>query len=134
MVPHKPKMSAILITVACLVFAIAGCKADPAKQKAAFLESGNKYVASGQFSEAIIQYKNALKIDGNSADLNYKLAEAYFQNQQYRESFLSLRKATDIDPNHVPALLLMGRFYLVTQQFQDALQSATTILQKHPDN
>jgi tetratricopeptide (TPR) repeat protein len=134
MVSHKPTKSAILITVACLLFAIAGCKADPAKQKAAFLESGDKYKTAGQFNEAIIQYKNALKIDGNSAEINYKLAEAYFQNQQYRDCFLALKKTTDIDPNHAPALLLMGRFYLVTQQFQEALQSAATILQKNPDN
>lgn len=131
----KAKMSGKFAIVLLLAVALlAGCFKDPAKQKADYLASAEKYVASEQYGEAIIQYRNALKLTPTDAKTQFKLGDAYFKNGQLREAFLSYRKAGELDPNMSAAKLAVAKFYLVTQQFQEALQVTSEVLKKEPDN
>src|SRR5437868_9705563 len=107
------KTARILLFALFASLAITGCKQDPEKQKAAFVSSAEKLVAEEKYSDAIIQYRNALKIDPKSSTINFSLGEAYFRNGQMREAFGAYRKATDLDPNNAKAQLATGRFYLV---------------------
>src|SRR5437868_9271489 len=103
----------LLILSATMLFAILGCTADPAKQKSDFVASAEKFMAAGKYSDAVIQYRNALKIEANSSVLNNSLGDAHFRNGQLRESFLAYKKATELDPANATAQLSMARFYLV---------------------
>src|SRR5437899_6417969 len=133
---HKmfSKRSCLLAVSALTLFAMMGCTADPAKQKSEFVASAEKFMAAAKYSDAVIQYRNALKIEPNSSPLNSSLGDAYFRNGQLREAFLAYKKATEIDPSNVGAQISMSHFYLVTQQFEEAMQIASTILTKNPDN
>jgi len=127
------KKSAILFVVSVAMLVAQGCLKDPAKQKAGFVGSADKYMASQQYSEAIIQYRNALKIEPASSDLQFKLGEAYFSNAQYREAYASYKKAAELDRNNVRAQIALGKFYLVSQQFEEAVQTASDVLNRNPD-
>lgn len=117
-----------------LLLSFAGCTRDPIKRKSAFVASAEKYVAAGKYDEAIIQYRNALKIDPNSSALYYSLGEAYTRNQQYREALLSFKKSTELDPANTDAKLALAKFYLVAKQNNDSIQLLNEILQKKPDD
>src|SRR4051812_21683242 len=128
------KKSVLVFISALMLFSMLGCTADPAKQKSEFVASAEKAMAAGKFSDAVIQYRNALKIEPNSSSLNNSLGDAHFKNGQLREAFLAYKKATELDPNNVTAQISMSHFYLVTQQFEEATQIASSILAKNPDN
>ena len=68
-------VAALAVTVVAV-----GCAADPESAKQAFVKSGDGYVAEKKFSEAIIQYKNAIQKDPKSGEARRKLAEAYLQS------------------------------------------------------
>src|SRR5258708_7026876 len=127
------KKSAIFFVVSMAMLVGQGCLKDPAKQKAGFVGSADKYMASQQYSEAIIQYRNALKIEPASSDIQFKLGEAYFSNAQYREAYASYKKAAELDRNNVRAQIALGKFYLVSQQFEEAVQTASDVLSRNPD-
>ena len=86
----------LVIITLLLALVVAGCRKDPQAQKAEFTASGDKLMASQKYSDAIIQYRNALKIDPYSSVLFFKLGEAYFRNAQLREAF---------GKNGVPAMI-----------------------------
>ena len=123
----------ILVAAALMAALPVGCKKNPAEAKAQFVTSAEKYMATQEYSEAIIQYRNALKIEPSSSKLQFSLGEAYFKNSQYREAFAAYKKASELDPNNVGAQIALGKFYLVSQQFEEAIQTASGVLTKNPD-
>jgi tetratricopeptide (TPR) repeat protein len=122
---------------ASLVLAIgflAGCKKDPAKAKSEFMASAETYMAEERYSEAIIQYRNALKLEPSSSTIHSALAEAYFKNNQFREAFSSYKKAAELDPNNQKAQMALARFYLVTKQYEDVIQLTQAQIDRNPDD
>src|SRR3954470_3790521 len=133
--PMYWKKNRIVIIVAlCLAVLVAGCRKDPETKKKEFVESADSLVKQEKYADAIIQYRNALKIDPNSSDIYYRLGDAYFKNQQLREAYASYKKSSELDKNNVLAQLAVGRFLLVTQQFNDVIQLGSDLLAKNPDN
>jgi len=123
-----------MILAAMMALLVSGCKKDPAKAKLEFVESAEKYIAEQKWNEAIIQYRNALKIDPTSSELQVSLAEAYMRNQQYREAFAAYKRAAELDPNNAKAQLALVRFYLIVKQPDEALQIVQKVREKDPNN
>ena len=103
----------VLWGVNLLMLLAVACQANSQKRKSEFVAHGEKYLAAGEPQNAIIEYKRALRIDPRSAELEYKLGQAYFSNHQSREAFLAYRKATEFNPDYVPARLALGQFSLL---------------------
>ena len=54
------------LTLACVVMGLMvglGCSGDPAKKRQVYLESGNALMASNKPADAIVEYRNAIKVD-----------------------------------------------------------------------
>ena len=117
--------------IVALAVSFSGC-ASKAERVAKLKASAQQYVALERYNEAIIQYRNALKLDPQSGELEYELAEAYSKNEQYQSAYDALTKALNIDPNMQKAQQAMGQFYLVAKQFAKATATANAILAKHP--
>jgi Tfp pilus assembly protein PilF len=64
------------VLVAIVVTALIGsaCSKDMQAGKRRYVQSGDEYVAQGKFAEAIVEYRNAIKIDARDGDTRYKLA------------------------------------------------------------
>ena len=58
----RPSRLWMVLLLAGLV-AAAGCARSPEAQKARHLERGDKYFAREQYQEAIIEYRNVLRIE-----------------------------------------------------------------------
>jgi len=125
------RLALLLIPLALVAGA---CQMNPAKRKSELVASAERYVAAGEYRKAIIEYKNALKIDRRSAELHYKLGQAYIANGQLQEGLLSYAKAIDLDPDYAPALIARGKFYLAAKLPDKATQDAQAVLAKSPDN
>ena len=70
----------LIIAVVTLVRAPAlflACAQDPAAKKQAHYERGRAFESQGKLNEAIIEYRNALQVDGQLVPALRALAAAY---------------------------------------------------------
>ena len=116
------------------VIALSGCAGDPQKAKAAYLESGKRYVNQGKYPEAAIQFRNALKIDPRYADAYYELGKDNLAMKQWHDAYSSLAQAAQLDPNRTDVQLALAEMYLAGPDFKKAEDTASNILQKEPSN
>jgi Flp pilus assembly protein TadD len=54
-----------------------GCKGDVQAKKVAHVQKGEAYVAQEKYTEAVIEFRNAIKLEPKDAQAYYKLSLAY---------------------------------------------------------
>jgi tetratricopeptide (TPR) repeat protein len=105
-----------------------------AATKEDFLAEADELVQQNQYSEAIIQYRRAIQLDGNYGQARYQLAEAYLHQGQLRGAMAEYIRAGDLLPDNVDAQLKAIRFLLVARRFEDAKTRAEGVLAQDPKN
>jgi tetratricopeptide (TPR) repeat protein len=128
---RKLKTAVITISVALLLGA---CVGDPQKAKARYLAEGQKYMKKGQYGDASVEFRNALRVDPRSADAYYQLAQADIAQRDLKGAYASLEKAIELDPRRLDARLDRGRLYIAARLFDKAEEEANSILQEEPKN
>ena len=77
-----------------------------------YMESGKRYFADKRYSEATIQFLNAVRKDPRSRDaLNY-LAQSYIQQGDIESGAKNLHALLEYYPDDVEANLQLGRIFL----------------------
>ena len=122
----------ISLLLLCLV--VAGCGSDPGVARDQHLKRGDDYVAAKKLNEAIIEYRNALRLDPQSGDAHLKVADAYLQNGDIKNAFGEFVRAADLMPASVDAQLKAGQVLLLAGLFEDAKSRADRILAADPKN
>ena len=69
------KSTVFLVALGPLV--LAGCNRNDAARKQEFFESGSAYYQKGKYSEAAIQFRNAVQIDARFGEARAALAGTY---------------------------------------------------------
>jgi tetratricopeptide (TPR) repeat protein len=126
---HKP-----IVAVLLLMTALVGCSSDPEKLKMEYLASGDKFVAEKKYSEAIIEYRNAIAQDARFGEARFKLAKAAEANGDALTAFREYVRAADLLPNDPAVQLRAGQVLLVARRYPEARDRADTVLQKDPKN
>jgi tetratricopeptide (TPR) repeat protein len=110
------------------------CHADPSVRKQQYLENGNKYLAEGNYANAIVAYRNAVDIDASFGEARKQLAEAYARSNDPRRAFDEYIFAADLLPTDVQLQLTAGAYALVVHRPEHALARAEKALAQEPDN
>ena len=127
--------SPLALAGACLLLsATVACSRDPEAVKHEHFAKGNAYAASKQYAEAILEYRNALKIDPRFGAARYQLAEAYAANNDMRNAYGEYIRAADLSPENEEAQLKTGNLLLVGRRFTDARQRARVVLERNPQS
>src|ERR1700676_884951 len=113
----KMKSALIAISVSLLLSA---CARDPQKAKTKYLAEGQSYMKKGQFGDASIEFRNALRLDPRFVDAYYEFAQSDLAQHDWNAAYTSLEKAIDLDPTRLDARLDRGRLYLSARQFNNA--------------
>src|SRR6516225_4711175 len=121
----------LLLLIVPLALLVGSCRK---KSTSELVQNAANYMAAGEYGKAIIEYKNALKVEPRSPELQYKLGDAYSRNGQWQEAFLCFRKAVDLRPDYALAQLTLGSFYLAAKQYNDVTKAAQVVLAKDPEN
>ena len=110
------------------------CTADPAVLKQQYLDSGNQYFDQEKYAEAIIEYRNAIKIDATFGPARKQLAESYARAGNARGAFEEFIRAADLLPTDVQVQLNAGNLLLVARKPEEALARADAALKVDPKN
>src|SRR5262249_16052393 len=129
----RQSVSLVLLPFLLLAY---GCKGDPQAKKAAHMQKGEAYVAQEKYTEAVIEYRNAIQLDPKDAQAYYKLALAYLKQgePQLQNAFQALRKSVALDPALINAQLKLGEMYLLAKKYNEAQERANFVLQHDPNN
>ena len=110
------------------------CQSDPSVRKQQYLESGNKYFAEGNYSNAIVEYRHAVDIDSSFGEARKQLAEAYARSNDPRRAFDEYIFAADLLPTDVQLQLTAGAYALAIHRPEHALVRAEKALTQEPNN
>jgi putative PEP-CTERM system TPR-repeat lipoprotein len=94
-------------------------------------ERGNALFEQGKYTEAIIQYRNALQVDPQFGAARLKLAEAYERGQDFSRASREYIRAADLLPTDENAQYQAARYLLLSGQFEDAATRARKVLDRN---
>ena len=94
--------AAILCALACLV--VVGC----GKSTAQYIDRGNQLYASGQYNDAALNYRNAIKKSPNSGEAYYRLGLALVKQNQIGEAYQAFNHAVQLSPKNTAAKVQFG--------------------------
>ena len=106
----------------------AGCSRSPEAQKARFLERGDKYAAREQYREAILEYRNVLRLDPANARATRQLGLLHNQLGELAQAFRFLLKAQELTPDDSEVRLKLGGIYFVAGKHDEAREEAASVL------
>ena len=96
-------------TLLLVVLTLVACARSPEAKKARYLDRGDRYFQKEQFREAVLEYRNALRIDGNNAQGNRQLGLTYYQLGQFVQAVRFLTKAQELDPDNTEVRLKLAK-------------------------
>ena len=103
-------LASIVLLLTALVVT-AGCARSPEANKARHLDRGDKYFAREQYREAVLEYRNVLRIEGTNARAIRQLALAHYQLGNLGQAFSYLLKSQELDPENSEVRLKLGTIY-----------------------
>ncbi len=119
-----------LTLVMLAAIAGAGCTA---KLKASYhLRRANNYFNSGQFDQAVIEYKNVLKNNQQNAQAWSRLGVIYLDQGRVGEAAQILARAQQLATNNLEVRLKLGTIYLGAGRLKEAREEAGFVLDKNP--
>lgn len=120
---------ATIIMISCCC-----CSKSPDEQRKDYLDSAEKYLKQQKFSEASIQYKNALKLAPDDENTLMKLGDLQLKLNNVGEAYQSYAKALKVNPKNIKTREYVSSIQLIAKQYDSAIKEAKEILRQDPDN
>lgn len=79
------------VLIAAIMF-LSACSRDPEKAKAKYFSAGQKRMKKGQYGDAAIEFRNALRLDPRFVDAYYQLARADLAQHDWSAAYAYLEK------------------------------------------
>jgi Flp pilus assembly protein TadD len=117
-----------------IALVLAGCARTPEAKKARYLERGNRYFKQEQYREAILEYRNVLRIDQKEPAATRQLGLAHYQIGQFGVAFRYLTQAQQLDPDNTEVRLKLASIYILAGRPDDATAQVEAVLKKEPGN
>jgi len=95
-----------------------------------YVEEGVKFMNSGQYTEAGIRFKSALKKDPEHFKANYAFGGLYKRTEHYDKAVTFLSKAVQIDPKNEEAAIDLAYVFIHQKEYQAAIK----VLERLSDN
>ena len=122
--------SAKWIALVLVALYLAACS----RNAATYMASGDKYFQAGKYSEAVIQYRNAVQLSPRLAQAHYKLAMALLQAKSLQEAYKELWETVTLDPANPDAQLQFAALSIAAKKYDEAKAAAAKALKLEPKN
>ena len=134
---HSKQRMLCSIGLLSLLAAVAGCSVAANRQN----NLGRQAYESGQISQAINNFQQALKLDPNNSDAFYNLGSSYYllgkqsQNQQWiTQSEQLLRQSIALNDQHVDAYRTLAAVLVETNREQSAFELVESWRNRYPQS
>jgi tetratricopeptide (TPR) repeat protein len=110
------RLAKILLPVfvlTALLLSSAACSSDPKVRRQKFLDNGNKLFAKGEFKQAALYYRRALREDATFAEGYYRLGLTAIRLGNWADAIGSLQRAFTLDPNNSDAGAKLAEIYII---------------------
>lgn len=126
----------LLFLLALFLYA---CGAEPEELARRHIKDGIVRLEASRFDEAIIEFKNAVKLAPGNAEAHYNLAIAYLGTEEETPynvnlAFRELIRANELDGGLFKAKLKLGELYLRSGRYGKARSLAGEALSKNKDD
>jgi len=111
---------------------LSACSMDPNLRKQKYFGSGLRYFEKQQFSEAAIEFTNAIKVDPTYADAHFRLAECDVSLQQQGRAYQEFARTVELQPENYRARMEMANLLIHNRDFPHAREQTDILLQKEP--
>src|SRR5581483_9924926 len=130
------KLSSIFVRflVFLILAGMISCASAESKKESHY-KKGVSYADRGQYSEAVVEFKNVIQIDPNDANAKYQLGLAYLRiggSANVQNAFKLFTEAVEKQPNLMDAQAKLGNLYLVSNDVGKAKEKADWVLAKSP--
>jgi len=123
---------ALVLLLPAIFFA--GCSRDPNVRKQKYLDSADRYAAAGKLDEAVIEFRNALAIDANDAEVHYRLASIYLRTQHWPRAAQELTRTVELQPENYAARVDLARLLIASGDLPHAKEQVDWVLQARPND
>ena len=106
----------------------------PAVRVARYLARAERHIRQEQLREAVIEYRNVLRVAPGHRLAVRQLGLVHFQLGELRPAFPYLLAARERDPGDLTIRLMLGRVYLLGNAPGSARQEAAFVLEREPRN
>jgi len=125
----------LLLCVPLLVFLLfSSCTRDPNVRKQKYFQSGQRYFEKGKYREAVIEFRNAIKVDPNFTEAHHQLAETYLRLQQGQDGYQELSRTVELQPDNYQARLELANLAILGHDFQQAQQQVDLLSKQRPND
>jgi tetratricopeptide (TPR) repeat protein len=114
--------------VVSLLFA--SCARSPDEKKARHLERGDRYFQQEKYREAVLEYRNVLRIDTGNAKAVRQLGLAHYQLGEMGQAGRYLLRTQELEPENLEARLKLGSVYLLGGRPEEAAREAQFVLER----
>jgi len=115
------------------VVAVLGACASEQERLAGHLEQGHAYAEQGRDAEALIEFRNALKLDPKDPETNYQIAQTLIRQEKYGDAVFYLREVQRLDPTRSDAALAEAKL-VMGEDVERARGLVAGVLEREPGN
>jgi tetratricopeptide (TPR) repeat protein len=127
----------VVLVWASVALLFASCQQPkPARAKSA-IARGQQYLEDKKISRAILEFRLAQRLDPQSADVYFQLANGYLAAGQQAAAYVNLRKALQLDPNHGGAKRAVAQLLASSRNpknLEEAVRLSESLLEINPND
>jgi tetratricopeptide (TPR) repeat protein len=110
------------------------CNRNHALRKQKFMERGDRYFGEKKYGEAVIEYRNAVRVDPTFGEGFYRLGLALLQEGQWSRAGECFSRAVKLSPDNIDAHLRLSGILIAAGQFDEGRAEAEEVLKIDPQN
>ncbi len=122
----------LLLFISLCLASFVGCSRDPNVRKQRYFESGQRYFDKGKYREALIQFGNAVQVDGRFVEAHHQMARAYLRTQQWTPAYHELVRTIELQPENYDARLDLVNLLIAGRDLKQAQEQTDWLIEKQP--
>lgn len=131
-IAHRRRVAHVL-ACAALALGLAACESPEERHKAHY-ERGLALLEEGSVEKAIIEFRNALRIDADDAALRRAMGAAMERSGDIRAAVGQYRAAAELDDRDVESRIWLAKIFTLANDLEEARAQADAALAIAPEN
>ncbi len=124
-----------IIVIICMTWGIFGCATQPIntipkeQQAQAHLDLAVAYLKAADYTSALRELKDAVKLQPKDPEIHYSIGIAYHGSGLTEKAIEALKYAIDLKSNYSEAHNYIGTIYLANDRYDDAIREFSLALE-----